>query len=303
MPTRRPVRIRFAPTLTNRSQRLGRQNGRQGMAKKARTSAQLRCFVAMAFGHEDTDRWYQSTLKPLLRKHGLDPRRVDLITHNDNVDQRILQELGDADLVVADLTYARPSVYFEAGHAHGRKLPVIYTARSDHLSPFAKRDDLRVHFDLLMRNIIDWKPQRYGNFLGRMEARLNHVVRPLRRDLEEKNRITAAAKAFTAMSQSDQLQGTTAEVERLALEHGFKTQTFRDTGSGLIYRSYFPDITVVVGSTFRHGELEGFQCLIRPSSRRTDLETVAALAQNPQFNLQPRTSSELLSRVNDLMVV
>ena len=147
------------------TQRLGRQNGRQEMLSSAGKGTKLQCFVAMAFGRPDTDRWYDSTLKPLLIKHGLAPRRVDRITHNDNVDQRILKELGKADLVVADLTYARPSVYFEAGHAHGRELPVIYTARWDHLKPSA--DDL----DSLKQqgfyvDFVSGRPQSPDEFAG-----------------------------------------------------------------------------------------------------------------------------------------
>jgi len=257
----------------------------------------------MAFGHEDTDHWYKSTLKPLLRKHGLDPRRVDLITHNDNVDKRILQELGEADLVVADLTYARPSVYFEAGHAHGRELPVVYTARSDHLSPFAKSDELRVHFDLLMRNIIDWKQPGDQSFIRRMEQRLTLVTSPLRKDRAERKRKSDAAKAFAAMSQADQLKGVIAQVEKLGQRHRFSTRTFLDTGRGIEYRSYFPGVAVVVGSAFHGGQLEGLQCIIRESFRKTDLKTAALLVRRPQFNLQLQTGSGVVTRVADLVVI
>ena len=79
--------------------------------------AKLRCFVAMAFGQKDTDaifRALRKTLGPL----GVNAQRVDRIEHNDNIDTRIISEIEAADLVIADLTYARPSVYFEAGYAH-----------------------------------------------------------------------------------------------------------------------------------------------------------------------------------------
>ena len=73
---------------------------------------------------------------------------VDRIEHNDNIDTRIISQTEAADLVIADLTYARPSVYFEAGYAQ-RAIPVIFTARSDH---FTERDNdpngnRHVHFD------------------------------------------------------------------------------------------------------------------------------------------------------------
>jgi nucleoside 2-deoxyribosyltransferase len=84
-------------------------------------------------------------------------RRVDRIEHNDDIDDRIIAEIEKADLVITDLTYARPSVYFEAGYAQ-RAIPVVYTVRGDH---FRARDadphgNRQVHFDLKMRNIIAW---------------------------------------------------------------------------------------------------------------------------------------------------
>ena len=110
--------------------------------------ATLRCFVAMAFSHEDTDKIYRvirRTLKPL----HINVQRVDGIEHNDNIDIKIIKELEAADLVVADLTYARLSVYFEAGYAR-RRMPVIYTARRDHFKehPDDVYGNRHVHFDL-----------------------------------------------------------------------------------------------------------------------------------------------------------
>ena len=79
--------------------------------------AKLRCFVAMAFAHKDTDAIF-SALRKTLGPLGVNAQRVDRIEHNDNIDTRIISEIEAADLVIADLTYARPSVYFEAGYAH-----------------------------------------------------------------------------------------------------------------------------------------------------------------------------------------
>jgi nucleoside 2-deoxyribosyltransferase len=141
--------------------------------------AKLRCFVAMAFGQKDTDaifRALRKTLGPL----GVNAQRVDRIEHNDNIDTRIISEIEAADLVIADLTYARPSVYFEAGYAQ-RAIPVIFTARSDH---FRERDDdpngnRHVHFDLKMRNIIAWSGDRALLVEGIAEALLLPAIAKL----------------------------------------------------------------------------------------------------------------------------
>ncbi len=39
----------------------------------------------------------------------------DRLMHNEHIDQKILREIEAAHVVVADLTFARPSVYWEAG--------------------------------------------------------------------------------------------------------------------------------------------------------------------------------------------
>src|SRR6266516_2832485 len=105
---------------------------------ESRTKAKVRprCFIAMAFGHDDTDAIYE-TIAATLRALQITPIRVDRIEHNDNIDRRIISEIDKADFVIADLTYSRPSVYFEAGYGE-RKATVVYTVRRDHLK---QKDD------------------------------------------------------------------------------------------------------------------------------------------------------------------
>jgi hypothetical protein len=140
---------------------------------------QLRCFVAMAFGHPDADAVYDA-IKKALRPMHIKPVRADRIEHNDDIDDRIIAEIERADFVLADLTYARPSVYFEAGYAQ-RSVPVIYTARRDHFKdkPDDPNGNLRVHFDLQMRNIIAWSGGDDRNFLKRLKSRITKVIAPI----------------------------------------------------------------------------------------------------------------------------
>ena len=162
--------------------------------------AHLRYFVAMAFGRNDTDAIYAvigRTLKPL----GVTLRRVDRIEHNENIDAKIITELEAADLVIADLTYARPSVYFEAGYAQ-RAIPVVYTVRSDH---FKERDEdlygnLHVHFDLKMRNIIGWSSPADEKFPARLTSRIAKVIAPLIRKKELDTEHTQLVTKFDRLS-------------------------------------------------------------------------------------------------------
>src|SRR3972149_10398 len=112
-----------------------------------------RCFIAMAFGQEDTDEVYKKYISPVVKKCGFMPRRIDRVLHNDYIDRKIIEEINHADICVADLTYARPSVYFEAGYAQ-RGIPILYTCREDHFSN--TKESEKVHFDLRQRNIVKW---------------------------------------------------------------------------------------------------------------------------------------------------
>src|SRR4051794_41012901 len=121
-------------------------------------TAPLKCFVASAFDHEDVDAIYAQAIIPVLKKLGCTPVRVDCVEHNDDIDDKIFNLIDGCEFCIADLTFARPSVYYEAGYAFGTGRPAIYIARSDH---FRQRDDdeygnFRVHFDLQMKNIIGW---------------------------------------------------------------------------------------------------------------------------------------------------
>jgi hypothetical protein len=133
----------------------------------------------MAFDHADSDAVFEK-IKQTLNGVSVQAIRVDRVEHNDDIDDRIIAEIKGSDLALADLTYARPSVYFEAGFAQ-RCIPVIYTVRRDHFRP--RSDDpngnFRVHFDLQMKNIIGWRTPNDEQFQTRLRARILKVVAPL----------------------------------------------------------------------------------------------------------------------------
>lgn len=181
----------------------------------------LRCFVAMAFGHKEIDELYDNVIVPVLRKLQIVPVRVDRVEHNEDIDDRIVIELHAADLAIADLTYARPSVYYEAGYAE-RSVPVIYTARLDHFKPQSNDPfgNFRVHFDLQMKNTIAWDPSAVDDFSLRLHKRLNKVVAPL---LKARRAATvSAAREIAFRSLAIQMQ------RELAAKAA--TETFRRAG-------------------------------------------------------------------------
>ena len=165
------------------------------------TGRKLECFVALAVGRADVDEVYDRIIVPTLKDLGVVARRVDRHEHNDDIDDKILELIDNCDFGIAELTYARPSVYYEAGRINGLSRPVIFMARKDHLTP--RPDDpegnLRVHFDLQMKNIIDWTGPS-NRLSQRLASRVRLVTRPIRAILEAEARKREATDHYRAAS-------------------------------------------------------------------------------------------------------
>ena len=125
----------------------------------------------MAFGHRDCDKVYNNHIVKVLRGMSIEPVRVDRRQHKDDLNIYIIRTLKEAEIAIVDLTYARPSVYYEAGFAE-RNIPVIYTVRKDHLNMSQTDDRLRVHFDLTMKKIITWSNSEREAQMRRLMALL-----------------------------------------------------------------------------------------------------------------------------------
>ncbi len=206
----------------------------------------LKCFVAMALDHEDTDRLYDKIIKTVLRKRGITPFRIDRREHNEDIDDVIISELRNCDLALADLTYARPSVYFEAGFAQ-RAAPVIYTCRNDHLRPRPNDEfgNFRVHFDLLMKNIIAWSSSTDARFAKRLERRISYITAPLLRAKKLDKKSKEESDNFNLLSLRERIQ----RLERLTARK-FQHAGFRLKSPGYLIKRVGSRLINVPGGRF-----------------------------------------------------
>ena len=85
---------------------------------------------------------------------------------------KIIAELRRARFVVADFTQgddgARGGVYYEAGFAHGRGVPIIFSCRADAIE--------KVHFDTRQYNHIVWEAKKLDKFRDRLTKRIGAVI-------------------------------------------------------------------------------------------------------------------------------
>lgn len=115
-------------------------------------TASQQAFVAMWFDDSMNDA-YEKGIAPAIQDAGYKPLRIDRKDHNNKIDDEIIAEIRRSRFVVADFTQGasgtRGGVYYEAGFAHGRDIPVIFTCKEDAIGS--------VHFDTRQYNHIAWK--------------------------------------------------------------------------------------------------------------------------------------------------
>lgn len=181
-----------------------------------------KCFVAMAFDHDDTDKLYDLSIRPVLQKLSVTPIIINRREDNRDINNQIIEQLDECDFCITDLTYARPSVYFEAGYAQQR-IEVIYTVRADHLKP-NQPDDLRVHFDLQMKPLIKWSKSDDVTFRSKLKKRLLHTALKawnLKNSLDEKLQLQRSK--FANLSLNEQIISIRIKELQYFAFHGFKS--------------------------------------------------------------------------------
>jgi nucleoside 2-deoxyribosyltransferase len=131
--------------------------------QSARSSSSIG-FVAMSF-RRDLETAYVDGIESAIRNSGWEALRIDRIEHTNKIDDEIVAAIRRCRFMVADFTYQRPNVYYEAGLAHGLGKPVFVTCRE-------AEGDEPLHFDTRQYNCIFWtEPSGLREKLGnRIEA-------------------------------------------------------------------------------------------------------------------------------------
>ncbi|HUI41482.1 MAG TPA: hypothetical protein VL523_05900 [Terriglobia bacterium] len=122
------------------------------------------CFVLMPFSNAFNDVF--ETITSALDGLGLHCWRADQVNEPGNVVVKILEDIKQADIIIADLTGRNPNVFYETGRAHELKDPakVILLAQTD--------DD--VPFDLRALRYLKYNPDKKGR--KELRSRLRDYV-------------------------------------------------------------------------------------------------------------------------------
>ncbi len=121
-------------------------------------------FIAMCFNQDMFAA--RKAIQSAVEKSGYIPVFIDMKEHNNQIIPEIFYEIRHSSFVIADLTYHRNGVYYEAGYAEALGKTVILTCRE---SDFEDR-----HFDVAQKNTIVWTDVQ--DLLHRLIKRIEATV-------------------------------------------------------------------------------------------------------------------------------
>jgi hypothetical protein len=163
------------------------------------STQKLTCFVIAPIGDKDSDfrKHSDKVLKHIFKKalsEKYDAKRADEINEPGMITSQILRAIQDFDLVVADLTFHNPNVFYELAVRHAIEKPIIHLIEP-RLSkiPFDVSGFRTIEFDLTDPDSIEsaveqlkkQADQSQAGKWGETPIRLAQIMRPRKDDSPE----------------------------------------------------------------------------------------------------------------------
>lgn len=103
------------------------------------------CFVIMSF-KSDYDLVYQAAIRKAVEELGFECVRVDDDPLPKNIPTKIVQNIIESDLVIADITESSPNVYYELGISHTIGNKTIIISQNLRNLPFDTRNEYTIEY-------------------------------------------------------------------------------------------------------------------------------------------------------------
>lgn len=127
-------------------------------------------FCALWFNDKTEKLWFQG-IEPAVKSANYIARRIDNEHFTEDVIAQMLILINSSKFVIADLTGNRGGVYYEAGYAKARGLPVIFTCKENSM-----RSDDPPHFDVNHYPILVWNDDSLNEFSNKLYARIINTI-------------------------------------------------------------------------------------------------------------------------------
>jgi len=137
------------------------------------------CFVICPIGKDNSDerRWSNDVLDciitPVVEEMGYQkPIRADGINESGIITRQIVDLLIESDLVIADLSFGNPNVFYELAIRHITKKPCIHMISIRDDNPFDTSSNRAITFDIDVRSANEAKDELKNHILSIKNGKL-----------------------------------------------------------------------------------------------------------------------------------
>ena len=141
-------------------------------------------FCSMPLGSEGSefrkhsDHFFEKLFDPVLQLKGYDVKRADEIPRPGIITELIIEALWKSDLVIADLSFHNPNVFYELSLRHSFGKPVIQVIRADESIPFDLAAIQTFHLPATKTTVSDEVRNKFGKMIDAVEVRPTLCVIP-----------------------------------------------------------------------------------------------------------------------------
>lgn len=142
-------------------------------------------FIAMSYSGTAELNFYEKAVKEAINKCGYTPMIIRDKEHIDYIPLEIEYEISHSSALIADLTGQNNGVYYEAGLAKGKNIPVIFTCNKPEIEGSLEEapgknstGSGKIHFDVAQINTIFWQynEQKFGELKDRLIRRIKSIL-------------------------------------------------------------------------------------------------------------------------------
>ncbi|WP_017326078.1 hypothetical protein [Synechococcus sp. PCC 7336] len=163
------------------------------------------CFVIMPFRPE-LNFFFLYLQLYLEDRHGLQVRRGDTSVLTKALMDKIESEIQEADLIIGDISYPNPNVFYELGIVRANRKPIIFLTQDEpEKAPVDVRQFEYIQYDLA----------RHQELLARLDNAVKHVFGSGYRDLYD--RALSILQEFNGTADSNYTAASLEEFQTRAI--------------------------------------------------------------------------------------